>query len=645
MKYILLLCLLITQYTITAQTAHSCAEGRIQAALNLSHKTTVNSAMAIRLMPQYDIHHYDIDLVALVHDAGFTGDVTVTAEAVTTMDTLCFQLSSSIPCTSVDFNQQTLPAYHQADEVIVPLPSSLSSGDVFRYKVSYAQSYTSGNFFNGGMNKGQYFYTVDTVLASFSAPYTMKEWLPAKEMLYDKIDSVDIRVETELDYLVGANGVLINKDTLNGHSYHHWKTKYPIDYYLISVAVSDYMLRETHVKPNNLPGDSILVQNFIFDEPVFLAYLTPNLDSNDKMLKYYSETFGLYPFASEKYGNCFAPLGGGMEHQTMTTIGVLSTDVLSHELAHQWFGDLVTCSSLSDISINEGFASYGEILTSEHLRGVPAAIAHMADVHDLVKQQLGGSVYCTDTTDIYRLYSHRLTYNKGSAVLGTLRYILGDSLFFGGVTQFLQNHAYGVASFYDLKSDMEAYSGANLDDYFDQWIYGEGYPKISARYNQVPGQVYVQLSQVTSVPSSVSFFKGPIDIELQSSTGAKTLHRVDWHNNGQLFAIPYTDTLMGLQIDPNYRIVSATGNIAQDTMLSLRVLSTDTDIQVYPNPVANTLRVKGAVPHKESTQVYDAQGKQIRVILEDQVIKMPAGMQPGVYFLQVGEQYIPFTKR
>jgi aminopeptidase N len=155
------------------------------------------------------------------------------------------------------------------------------------------------------------------------------------------------------------------------------------------------------------------------------------------ILEYYSELFGLYPFYQEKYGHCMAPFGGGMEHQTMTSIGNLGSYATNaHELMHQWFGDHVTCKTWKDIFINEGFASYGEYLAYEKFRSYAAAQNLMKNVHDNVMVDPNAMVYFTDTNDVGRIFDSRLTYDKGNAVIHTLRFILGDTLFFNGLKQF-----------------------------------------------------------------------------------------------------------------------------------------------------------------------------------------------------------------
>src|SRR5690606_17382451 len=159
--------------------------------------------------------------------------------------------------------------------------------------------------------------------------------------------------------------------------------KYPIDYYLISASVANYTEYSyyAHFTGSN---DSMLVQNYVYSNPQTLPFYKDQIDSVGLMIDYLSQLFGRYPFWKEKYGHCMVPIGGGMEHQTMTSLGDFPTTLTVHELGHQWFGDHVTCGSWQDIWLNEGFASYVEYLFAEHFWQPADAFAYMADKHNKV---------------------------------------------------------------------------------------------------------------------------------------------------------------------------------------------------------------------------------------------------------------------
>ncbi len=620
-----------------------CSKGRIARYKHESAKTTINSELSQRLMEEYDQHYYDIHMTTLMQDTFFSGDASFRATALSSLDTVCFQMAASVVIDSVFINSQVANYQRIGDDVLILLPSAISAGSDFEVRAKYVGQYETNYFFAGGMTKTQSWISNDIMIASFSSPYFMRRWLPAKEILHDKIDSVDISIETELGLTAGSNGLRTGIDTVGTRTIHHWKTRYPTDYYLISIAVGEYDEYISYAYPSALNGDSVLMQNFICStsyNPTFEQSLFPYTDT---MLEEFSDMFGLYPFASEKYGNCLVGAPGGMEHQTMTSIGVPSLFVFTHELAHQWFGDYVTCGSLQDISINEGFASYGEVLTVETFDFPGLTVRdYLQDIHTYVKSEPDGSVYCVDTTDPNRIFDARLTYNKGSAVLGTLRFILGDSLFFGGVTDFLQKHAYGTATFQDLKADLESYTGVNLDDYFAQWIYGEGYPRIFAKYAQHDSTVYLKLSQTSTAPNSVSFFKGPIEIELRSATD--TVRKVlDWHTQDQLFSMTYAQPLTDIEINPDLDIVCRIQYVLEDTTLDIDPVDAALPFSIYPNPAHDYVQVEGIKLTPAVTKVYNSLGAIIRVQILGDRIQLPQDLAPGIYFLQVGESVASFS--
>ncbi len=584
MKHILCLLISLMGLQVLSAQNHPCSRAKLMDQIGL-YKTEVNSDLATRLMDKYDIHHYDIEIEARLSSTVYEGEVTISAEVVAAaMDSLCFQMSSTVNMDSVWLDGVYYPSLRVGDDVIVTPSSSIPQGQSFQLRVRYASSYSSGGLFTEGIRKDKYHFTPDTVVSTMSSPYFMRYWLPAKEVLADKIDSIDVTVLSEKPLKVASNGLLVKHDTVGNLSRFHWKSNYPIAYYLINFTVADYELDTRYAYPSSLTGDSVLVQNFIFSDPTLKNYILPRLDSNNRMLEYFSDQFGLYPFHEEKYGCSLAPIGGAMEHQTMTTLGAVNLSVQAHELMHQWFGDYVTCASYQDISINEGFATFGQILTESFFYGPDAAAKYRKDMHDEIKSLAGGSVYCTDTSSINRIFDGRLSYYKGGAVMSTLRYIMGDSLFFSGCRYFLQQHAFGTASFADLHADMESYSGLDLDFFFDQWIYGEGYPLVFVKYWEDGNEMKMELKQVNALSGGIGFFEGPIDVEITDQSGNTVRHRLDWMYNDQTFVLPYSGVASNITVDPDAYVIHETASIKRDSTVALHEPLRTLEWQVFPVP-------------------------------------------------------------
>ena len=252
----------------------------------------------------------------------------------------------------------------------------------------------------------------------------------------------------------GSNGVLVEVlDLGNVFKKFSWEHRYPIDYYLISVSVAEYIEYTVYANPIGTTNP-IPIQNFIYNNPATLPKFKKDIDETVEFIEYFSDIFGLYPFHQEKYGHCMAPLSGGMEHQTMTTQGFFYNTLTAHELAHQWWGNHVTCKSWSDIWVNEGFASYAEYLMLEEL--YPGdELVDMLDRHNTIMSQLGGSIWVEDSLDGDRIFSSRLTYDKGAAFVHTLRYLINnDELFFTSLKNFQSSFTFSTALGVDVQEVM-----------------------------------------------------------------------------------------------------------------------------------------------------------------------------------------------
>ena len=248
------------------------------------------------------------------------------------------------------------------------------------------------------------------------------------------------------------------------------------------------------------------------------------------------------PFFNEKYGHCETQLGGGMEHQTMSTMGNFSFHLIAHELGHMWFGDHVTCATWSDIWINEGFATYSDYLANEFILGNESAKAFITKAQDHAMNENAGSVYVPES-EIYpgnewRIFNGRLSYDKGASIIHMLRHeIQNDQIFFDILKGFMNEYGGGTATGEDFKTVAEEISGIDLYTFFNQWYYGQGFPIYSYRYWQNEEKTLFISSTQTTSSGHTSLFEMLMDYRINFSDGTDTLVRLKQTDNLNVFSL------------------------------------------------------------------------------------------------------------
>lgn len=640
-KYItvvLMMCAGKATYAHKQDASSACAERRV-ANGGAAAKTTVAAIEE----NDYDVKHLKFNLALTNTSTYVSGDVTTTAQVtVTTMPVYAFELDGAITIDSFKLNGALMPVTSSGAVRKVTLSSAIAQNTVFTAQVFYhgAAAAGTGQFFTGGLNP------VNTngfkLMYSISDDLFADDWWPAKQSLQDKIDSVDMWVTVDDTLKVGSNGLLKNTVPLAGNKVRYeWKTKHPIEYYLISVAVAPYNEYSYYMHYTDGSNDSMLIQNYVYNTPGHLTSTAKAaLDSTGLIVDYYSQLFGRYAFDDEKYGHSMSPLGGGMEHQTMTTMGVdaySDVTLISHELGHQWWGNNVSFASWRDVWLSEGITSYCEQLFVEKFRGTAAQKAYRTKVMNQAKAGTG-SVYVDDTTQVWRIFDGTLTYKKGASVTHMLRYLAPqDSLFFKGLRRYRQQFYNGTAYTKDLKQAMEIEYGTNLDTFFNQWIYGEGYPSYSARWAQQGSTLVIQIKQNTTKASSVPCFHMPIEIKLITNNGDKIIKLYN-NANTQTFVTTCADIVSNIQIDPDDHILNSGGLVQKDdAILNVAGVALD-EFAVQPNPASDNWLVKG-IPTGAQCILTDMAGKVLWQQTATGDIVVPAkDLIPGSYTLSVSNK-------
>lgn len=598
--------LLLIPAILVLQSSLCFADGQSGKEKHIRAKTTVAATQE----DDYDVQYVKLDIAATNTSTAITGHVTTVVKVTAaTLSEYYFELSNQLTIDSATINGQIASVVNVSNFVSkIVLPITLAQNSIFTTDVFYHGAPTGGtNFFtNGLLHQTAQVQVTHTV----SAAYHSRDWWPCKQSLTDKIDSADIYITVPAGLTVASNGLLKSIVSLSGgFNQYQWSTRNPVDYYLLSFAIAPYSEYSYYMHFSN-STDSMLIQNFIYDSATVMQQHQDELDSVAHIINYFSDLFGRYPFDNEKFGICLSPLGGGMENQTMVTLGSLDITLIAHELSHQWWGDNVTCGSLHDMWMNEGWASYCEQLFVEHFWSPQQLLNYRTNVYSQAMTAPGGSVYVDDTTNENRIYSGRLTYDKGAAVAHMLRYMINnDSLFFQVLRNYHQQHHFGTATTEDLKDIAEQITNVDLDTFFHQWVYMQGYPTYGAKWYQSGSQVVVRVSQTTSVPSSVPVFKIPIEIQLRSPQG-DTIIRVPNDHNIQYYTFNWTKPMNGLAIDPTNQILNKTGAIVKDSSILNIPSVAEKKIEIFPNPAKDFWSVRN-LPAPSDLVLTDINGRKV----------------------------------
>lgn len=589
----------------------------------------------------YDMHFVHLNLEVESTSTAVAGSALMEAKVISpTLDTIYMELNQSLSLDSMRFNGALVSPTFTDSEIFLVVDEMIEGDDISVLTYYHGEA-SSGGFFSGITSDYNNTYGKN-VTWTLSEPFSARDWWPVRQNLNDKIDSVYQYYTCENTEMVGSNGLLTEVvDNGNFTKTYKWETYYPVSYYLMSFSVSEYQDYSIYAKPAQLEGDSILIQNFIYDHPNCLPNNKSNIDKSTGLMELFSELYGLYPFHEEKYGNCLAEIGGGMEHQTMSTMGSFDFGLNAHEMGHQWYGDNVTCATWSDIWINEGFASYSEYLAAQYLQSQNSANSWMNSAHNYIKNDPDGSVYVPENEVYYgnewRIFDGRLTYKKGAAILHSLRYLINDDeLFFAAMQNYSEEYTDQIATGMDYKNSMSAYTGINLDSYFEQWYFGQGYPIYSVEYSYNDIGLFLSISQTTSSPFATAFFDLPLELKLNFGAGQDSIIRVPITSSLEQVQTEITQPIILVGVDPNNWIINEVGTITVGTS----ELQNELGLVVGPNPVRNDLQIifdKASIETKE-VSLLDLSGRVLRMekTIENLNIDV-SDLSSGTYIVRVND--------
>ena len=513
---------------------------------------------------------------------------------------------------------------HGTDDLLkLNLDKPINTGEGFDFTI-YFDSYKSQ------LDSNNYNFVFQThgsqnmpFIWTYSEPIGARKWWPCKDSPYDKADSADIIINVPSDLIAVSNGKLIKTEDDNTRKIYYWHEKYPIATYLISLAISDYQT----TSENYTYGNKTMLLEYYAKPEDFSYYDQHSFYYTKTAMDILSDLFGTYPFLDEKYAMVQALNGGGMEHQTATSFKTGGEQLVVHELAHQWFGDMITCKDWNNIWLNESFAQYAQALYTERKYGKNEYL-------NLLKswdEEFDLPVYSS-------IFNYSLVYYfKGAWVLHMLRYIVGDNNFFQILKRYAgdKNLQYKNVTTEDFQNICESVYGSDLSWFFDEWIYKAGRPDYNYSWsvNSSSGQ---QVVKVSITQAQTDLFIMPIEIFVHTNQGDK-IFKVDNNQKQQSYEFNVQGNVSNVTLDDSLRIlknlklVSYVNNIPTSYKL----------FQNYPNPFNPSTTINFDIPKSGNVdiKIFDLSGKEIKTLINEfknagsyEVTFNAGSFASGVYF-------------
>jgi aminopeptidase N len=567
-------------------------------------------------------------------------------------DAILFDFRDNLEVLSASINALPVVFTLQPARLRLVPPGPLNPGDTLEVAIAYRGQIGSGFHFGFKFSDHDGIPVVYTNCEPNDAP----TWWPCKDRPDDKF-TADLSFIVPDSLVAASNGLLADvQDLPGGRRLYHWVERYPITTYLVSLVATDFATFEDTYTASD--GRTMPLTHYAF--PPDLPRARRDWAFTPQAIAALAERFGEYPFLDEKYGMAEFPWSGAMEHQTLTSMGRYFLHlpepadwVVVHELAHQWWGDWVTCGTWRDIWLNEGFATYCEALWAEHLGGPDSLRASMRAKR---ADHFNGS--CYDPVSLF----NSTVYRKGAWVLHMLRHVVGDEVFFGALRQYGADHAYGSAVTADLQRAFEDAGGGDLDWFFGPWVYGEGQPRYRVYWEPLAGdvtgatRVRVEIGQETTGPE---YFTMPLDARFWLADGT-VFDTVLWDSLSlQAFTVALPAPPESLAIDPDEWVLGKVWFVAEPSAIveddatpgAPRILldapspNPSSSLALVPLRCDGVTRVEAA---RATLIIFDAGGRQVRRLLPEDAAggrlafawdgRDHAGREtpPGVYFARLG---------
>jgi aminopeptidase N len=580
----------------------------------------------------YDAEHYGIRIDVQFETETISGEVDLHARSlVPQLTRMEVDLRQNMIVSPVRRGSVPLPFTRSNDRIHINLDRVFALDETLTVTIAY-----SGAPLPEGYGCFRFATHAGTpVASSMSEPWFARNWWPCKEDPADKA-TADLTFTVPVSMTAVSNGSLESNTAHGATRTVHWRSSYPIATYLVCLTATNYVrFDDTYV---GAQGDSMPVEFYAYPEDEMACRAT--WGGEVEKLEFFRTVFGEYPFVGEKYG-IVEQIRGGIEHQTITGLppdGLGDSVLLSHELSHQWWGDMVTCATWHDIWLNEGFATYSSGLWLEHES--PGGYAgFFNDIEDRARSV--GPVYRTRIDTIEDIFN-AATYERAAWVLHMLQGVVGDSTFFGALRDYRDAFAYASATTADYESVVEARDGRDLAWFFDEWIYGVGEPEYEYSWRVIaPDRMLVHVEQVQAGQT----FRMPIQISVATMLGSRPFVLED-SLRSQTFDLSPGNGISGMQLDPRNWILDTHREVSFPAHAS--DLPTDASgkvgLRIDPSPVRGPIRITLEVPagfeRRLRIAVHDVAGRECGIVAEQtfapgrHTLVWKRELPRGIYFVE-----------
>jgi aminopeptidase N len=601
------------------------------------------------LQDRFDVSFYHLNLnIDPDRSPEIMGHVRVSGRTVAALDTIQLDLAANMTVSGiVSVTTGPMTWSHEGNRLLIVPSAPLAAGTGHSVDIVYEGDpvwnsalggYTSGRRFEG-----------DRFIWTLSEPYGSMTWWPTEDHPADKADSVRVTLTVPSGIIPVSQG-LLESETSNGDgtATFDWIHRYPIATYLVSIAAGEYRHDvQTYERPPDLEARygpaRFPVESWGYPGvPAFEGISeTSGWRLTPEVMATFERWFGPYPFDREKYGNAQFTVRGGLEHQTVSSMGNIGIELIAHELAHQWMGDAVTPSSWRDLWLNEGFATLGEMLAFEADPKYGFIRQLLFNIYYNRAREAQGTLVLADTTNASDMFTHARVYAKGWMVLRMIRHQVGDRVFQEILETWATQHRYGSVTTRDFQQVVETTTGRDWSLFFDQWAYtGTGEPQFSASWEDVSTgsnhRVRLTIRQIHAFDdSNVPAFAVPLPVVVQTESGARVFV-IDVTERTEAREFDLDDRPTGIEVDPDRWILKGETLYPGGTWTEERP-DPALRLEVAPHPAGGPLRFRLWASPQEAdpvrVELYDLQGRRLfeRVWARD-----PAGETVSVEDLPSG---------